>query len=485
VPRPGSIHESNFVDCETVPAFGFRIVDLSANDAEEGSIRRMKICVLGCGYVGLVTSAVFSDMGNDVICVDIDEKRIKDLQSGECPIFEPGLPEVLSRNTQEKRLEFSTSTAHGVEQSEIIFICVGTPPKDGGETDLSQVESAARAIAKSLNGHKIIVNKSTVPVGTGDFVRKVIEEYRGGNGSFDVVSNPEFLREGQALSDSLHPDRIVIGASSEESAARLLELYRPWDSTVFVTDILSAEIIKYASNAFLATKISFINAVANLCEVSGADVAEVAKGVGADKRIGSSFIDAGLGYGGSCFPKDIDSLIHMAEKYGTGFGLLQEVVDINENRIERFVDRIIERVGAGGDNPLSGKTIAILGLAFKPETDDMREAKSVPLCNKLLKAGAKLQAYDPISMENAKKVMGEKNIEYCRGAVAAAQGADAVVVVTEWREFIQLDLGRIRDALKDPILFDGRNIYVPEQVAQEGIEYHCIGRGPTLPNQRG
>jgi len=445
----------------------------------------MKICVLGSSYVGLVTSAVFSDMGNDVICVDIDENRIRELQAGKCPIFEPGLPEVLSRNTQEGRLEFSTSTAHGVAKSEIIFICVGTPPKDGGETDLSQVESAARAIGQSLNGHKIIVNKSTVPVGTGDFVRKVVEESRGGNGSFDVVSNPEFLREGQALSDSLHPDRIVIGASSQKSAARLLELYRPWDSVVFITDILSAEIIKYASNAFLATKISFINAVANLCEASGADVAEVAKGVGADKRIGSSFIDAGLGYGGSCFPKDIDSLIHMAEKYGTGFGILQEVVVINENRIARFVDRIVERVGVGGDKPLLGKTIAVLGLAFKPETDDIREAKSVPLCNMLLEAGAKLRAYDPIATENAKKVLGENNIEYCRGAYHAAQGADSIVIVTEWREFIQLDLGRIRDALNEPIIFDGRNIYVPEQVAQEGIEYHCIGRSPTLPKQKG
>ncbi len=445
----------------------------------------MKICVLGSGYVGLVTSAVFADMGNDVICVDIDEQRIEDLKAGKCPIFEPGLPELLSRNIHEERLEFTTSADTGVTKSEIVFICVGTPPKDGGGTDLSQVEAAAKEIASHLNGHKIIVNKSTVPVGTGDFVRETIEKYRNGNGSFDVVSNPEFLREGQAISDSLHPDRIVIGASSEESASRLLELYRPWDCAIFVTDILSAEIIKYASNAFLATKISFINAVANLCEASGADVAEVAKGVGADKRIGSGFFDAGLGYGGSCFPKDIDSFLHTANEIGPGFELLREVVEINENRISRFVDRIVERIGAGGEKPLAGKVIAILGLAFKPETDDMREAKSVPLCRMLMDYGAQLRACDPTAIDNAKKILGEEGIEYCRNAYDAAKGADAAVIATEWREFIQLDLDRIREALRGPVIFDGRNIYVPVQVAKAGIEYHCIGRPPTLPEGKG
>jgi UDPglucose 6-dehydrogenase len=442
----------------------------------------MQICIVGCGYVGLVTSAVFSDMGNNVICVDSNEKRIESLDSGKCPIFEPGLPEMLERNMREGRLKFTTSTSHGVEESEIVFICVGTPPEENGRTDLSQVESAAKEIARALNGHKIIVNKSTVPVGTGDFVRRTIENIRGGNGTFDVVSNPEFLREGQAIRDTLQPDRIIIGTSSENSASRLLELYRPLDCPVLVTDILSAEIIKYASNALLATKISFINAVADLCEETGADVRDVTRGMGADKRIGPSFIEAGLGYGGSCFPKDLESFVYTSNEFGARFKLLEEVVAINDDRVPRLVNRIIHRIGVGGDRPLKKKTVAILGLAFKPDTDDMREAKSVKLCRLLMDAGAHLRAYDPISTANAKMIIGEEGIDYCKGAYDAAKGADAVVIVTEWREFIQLDLDRLGESLTEAVIFDGRNIYTPDEVTRAGIEYHCIGRPTAYPS---
>ncbi len=441
----------------------------------------MHICVIGSGYVGLVTASVFSDLGNDVICVDSNEKRIETLRSGECPIYEPALPELLDRNRREGRLEFTTSTSSGVQASEIIFICVGTPSLEDGKTDLSQVEAAARDIAESLNGYKIIVNKSTVPVGTGDIVRRVIEEHRKNGENFDVVSNPEFLREGQAIRDTVQPDRIVIGTSSKKAAAQLRELYRPFDCPIIETDIFSAEIIKYASNAFLATKISFINAVANLCEESGADVGAVAKGMGTDERIGPHFLEAGLGYGGSCFPKDVDSLIHTSRELGTPFNILQRVADENAARVPRLAKRIMKRIGGENGNSLTGKTVAILGLSFKPNTEDMREAKSIELCSLLLKAGAHLRAYDPVATQNARAIIGEEGVTYCKNAYDAAEGADTAVFVTEWREFIQLDLHRLREALRQPIIFDGRNIYSPEDAAAAGIEYHCIGRGPSIP----
>lgn len=441
----------------------------------------MHICVIGSGYVGLVTASVFADLGNDVICVDSDENRIEVLRSGECPIYEPALPELLERNRREGRIEFTTSTSSGVQRSEIIFICVGTPSLENGKTDLSQVEAAAKAIAESLNGYKIIVNKSTVPVGTGDIVRRVIETNRRNGETFDVVSNPEFLREGQAIRDTLQPDRIVIGTSSKKAIGRMRELYRPLGCPVLVTDICSAEIIKYASNAFLATKISFINAVANLCEESGADVEAVAKGMGADERIGLHFLKAGLGYGGSCFPKDVESLIQTSIELGTPFNILQQVVEENSLRVPRLAERIIKRVSEGNENSLAEKTIAILGLSFKPDTDDMREAKSVELCRLLKEAGAHLRVYDPVAMKNARALIGRDNITYCKSAYDAASGADAAVFVTEWREFIQLDLKRLREALRQPIMFDGRNIYSPGDVASAGIEYHCIGRSASSP----
>ncbi len=441
----------------------------------------MHICVIGSGYVGLVTASVFADLGNDVICVDSSEERIETLRAGGCPIYEPTLPEMLERNRREGRLEFTTSTPEGVKPSEIVFICVGTPSLESGQTDLSQVEAAARDIASSLNNYKVIVNKSTVPVGTGDIVRRVIENHRRGGEMFDVVSNPEFLREGQAVRDTLQPDRIVIGTSSEKAAARMRELYRPLDCPVLVTDIFSAEIIKYASNAFLATKISFINAVANLCEKSGADVKAVAKGMGADARIGPHFLEAGLGYGGSCFPKDVDSLIHTSIELGAPFGILQQVADENAARVPRLAERIVQRIGGESNPPLSGRILAVLGLSFKPNTDDMRDAKSIELCQMLLKAGARLRAYDPVAMENARAIIGEEGITYCKSAYEAAEGADAAVFVTEWREFIQLDLHRLREALRQPIVFDGRNIYSPDEMSSAGIEYHCIGRGTPSP----
>jgi UDPglucose 6-dehydrogenase len=431
----------------------------------------MHICVIGSGYVGLVTGAVFADLGNDVICVDSDQKRIDTLLAGECPIYEPRLPELLHRNRREGRLQFTTCTRDGVEPSEIVFICVGTPSKETGQTDLSQVEAAATEIAGCLNGYKIIVNKSTVPVGTGDIVRRVIETQR----------QPEFLREGQAVRDTLQPDRIVIGTSSEKAATRISELYRTLDCPILVTDICSAEIIKYASNAFLATKISFINAVANICEESGADVKAVAKGMGTDQRIGPHFLEAGLGYGGSCFPKDIDSLIHTSMEMGAPFNILQKVSRENETRIPRLASRIMKRVGHESDPSLDGKTIGIFGLSFKPDTDDMREAKSVELCRLLIEAKAQLRVYDPVAMEKAKAVIGEDRVTYCTSAYDAAKDADAAVFVTEWREFRQLDLRRLRESLRQPILFDGRNIYTPKDVSSAGIEYHSIGRPVAFP----
>ncbi|MEE9274308.1 MAG: UDP-glucose/GDP-mannose dehydrogenase family protein, partial [bacterium] len=382
------------------------------------------------------------------------------------------------------RLEFTASTAEGVSRSEIVFICVGTPPLTNGETDLSQVEAAARAIGEALDGHKIVVTKSTVPVGTGDLVRRIIEGVCQSGQSFDVVSNPEFLREGQAIRDTLQPDRIVIGTSSPEAGAQLSELYRPLDRPILITDIPSAEIIKYASNAFLAAKISFINAIADLCEEAGADVKDVARAIGADARIGPAFLEAGLGYGGSCFPKDVESLLHISNTMGAPFGLLREVIGENAGRVSRLAGRIVERLGGEGgegEAPLAGKTLAILGLAFKPETDDMREAKSIELCRRLREAGARLRAYDPVALENARAIIGEEGVTYCKSAYEAAEGADAAVIVTDWREFIQLNLGRLRRALRQPILFDGRNIYDREKVAAAGLEYHSIGRPPAAP----
>lgn len=438
----------------------------------------MNISIIGCGYVGLVTGAVFAHLGNNVACADIDQGRIAALSAGDCPIYEPGLPELLERNLRQGRLAFTTSTARAVSESENVFICVGTPSDGNGATELSQIEAAAASIARALNGYKIIVNKSTAPVGTGDFVRGVMERNGAARQDFDVVCNPEFLREGQAVQDTLEPDRIVIGASSPRAAEAMERLYSPLNAPILHTDVQSAELIKYASNAFLATKITFINAVANICEQTQANVRDVARGMGADSRIGSAFLGAGLGYGGSCFPKDVDSLLDTSRRLGVEVGILESVKAENASRVPRFVQRIIQRLGEAGGPPLAGKTIGVLGLSFKPDTDDMREAKSIEVCRTLLDAGARLRAYDPVAAENARRVIGSAGVEYCRTSYDAAKGASGIVIVTEWREFIQLDLHRLKSQMRAPILFDGRNIYSPKQVADAGLEYHGVGQTP-------
>jgi UDPglucose 6-dehydrogenase len=438
----------------------------------------MNICVIGTGYVGLVTGAVFADLGNDVTCVDKIKEKIDSLNKGVMPIYEPGLEEMVKRNVVDNRLFFSTDLNRSVEKAEIIFICVGTPPKNNGETDLSFVEDAAKGIAKSINGYKIIVNKSTVPVGTGDFVRKVIEKNKTHNTDFDVVSNPEFLREGSAIADALSPDRIIIGAPTKQVAVKLLELYASIGRPMLITDVYSAEIIKYASNAFLAMKISFINAIADICERAGANINDVAKGVGYDSRVGQAFLNAGLGFGGSCFPKDTQSLIHTAEKFGYDFNLLKSVLDINKERIPHFFkiikDKLVPAGHKQGTGGLRGKVIGVLGLSFKPDTDDMRDAKSVEIIDMFLKEGAVIKAYDPVAMENARKII--PNIKYCTNAYEVSEDADALVIVTEWREFKLLNMERIKNIMRRPVIFDGRNIYDAERTRKMGFEYYSIGR---------
>ncbi len=430
----------------------------------------MRICVIGSGYVGLVTAAVFADLGNEIECVDVDVGKVESLNKKIMPIYEPGLEEMVKRNMDENRLNFSIDVDKGVAQAEVVFICVGTPPKDDGETDLTYIESAARTIGKHLNGYKIVVNKSTVPVGTGDLVRRVINETKTNDSDFDVVSNPEFLREGSAIGDALNPDRVVIGAPTKKVAMKLLELYATLGAPMLITDVESAELIKYASNSFLATKISFINAISDICEKVGANVNDVAKGVGADKRIGKDFLNAGLGFGGSCFPKDVLSLIHTSGKLGAEFSLLKDVMEINENRVSHFVKRILDRFP-----DTTGCVFGVLGLAFKPDTDDMREAKSVEIIKMLLEGGAKIKAYDPVAMENAKT--GMPDITYCENAYEAVDSADALIVVTEWREFRFLDMERIKKSMKSPVIFDGRNIYDPDRTRAIGFEYFGVGRG--------
>src|SRR5438552_985728 len=411
----------------------------------------MNICVVGAGYVGLVTGAVFADLGNEVVVVDNVPDRVLMLQAGHLPIYEPGLEEMVARNVSDGRLSFTTDLPGTVRRSVIVFIAVGTPPKTDGQTDLSAVEAVAQEIGRAMDRYIVVVNKSTVPVGTGEFVREVIERHQRQPVPFDVVSNPEFLREGSAIEDTLRPDRIVIGAPTQQVAMTLLELYAPLERPMIITDVPSAEMIKSASNAFLATKISFMNAIANICEQAGADVTQVTKGVGLDSRIGAAFLQAGLGYGGSSFPKDAESLVHTAGVLGYDFALLRAVIDINRARSRHFVRLITEALG-----PLHMRTIAVLGLAFKPNTDDMREAKSVEIITQLVEAGATVRAYDPVAMDNARKVLPTV-VEYAESPYAAAEGADAVALVTEWNEFKFLNLERLRSVMRQPVIFDGRN----------------------------
>ena len=436
----------------------------------------MNISVVGTGYVGLVTGAVFADLGNDVVCVDKDAAKIEGLRAGRMPIYEPGLEELVQRNVADSRLAFTTDLGDAVRRSDIVFIAVGTPSKATGESDLSAVEEVALGIARVLDRYKVIVNKSTVPVGTGDLVRDIIARNRRRSVDFDVVSNPEFLREGSAIEDTLRPDRIVIGAPNQQVAMTLLELYAPLERPMIITDVPSAEMIKYASNAFLATKISFVNAIANICDLAGADVTQVVKAMGMDPRIGGAFLQAGLGYGGSCFPKDTDALIQTAAGLGYDFRLLRAVVEVNRERAQRFV-ALMQKVL----DPLDDRVIAVLGLAFKAKTDDMREARSVEVIPRLLDAGARVRAYDPVAMPNAKTLLGPA-VEYCASSYEAAEGADAVAIVTEWNEFKLLNLERLRGLMRRPLIFDGRNIYEPERVRRLGFEYHSVGRKPVYPS---
>ena len=435
----------------------------------------MNICVVGTGYVGLVTGAVFADLGNDVICVDNVREKIEGLKQGRMPIYEPGLEEMVARNVADGRLTFTTSLADAVKRSELIFIAVGTPAKTNGETDLSAVEDVARGIARAMDSYKVIVNKSTVPVGTGDLVREIIAKNQPTPVSFDVVSNPEFLREGSAIEDTLRPDRIVIGAPTQQVAMTLLELYAQLGRPMIITDVPSAEMIKYASNAFLAAKISFVNAIANVCELAGADVTQVIKGLGLDPRIGPAFLQAGLGFGGACLPKDVESLIQTAATLGYDFKLLKSVAEINRERAQHFVETMRKALG-----PLDDKVVAVLGLAFKPNTDDMREAKSVEVVALLHEAGAKIKAYDPVATENARRLL-PRGVTYCASPYEAAEKADALALVTEWNEFKFLNLERLRSLMRRPVIFDGRNFYEPDRMRRLGFEYYSVGRRPILP----
>lgn len=429
-----------------------------------------QICVIGVGYVGIVTAACFADLGNRVIALDIIESKIEGLKRGEMPIYEPGLKELIERNVRAGRLSFTTSYDEGLDGSEFVFIAVGTPSGVDGEADLRYVAAAARSIAETMRAPLIVVNKSTVPVGTGDWVADIIRKYQKEPIPFSVVSCPEFLREGSAISDFMQPYRTVLGSLDPEAAEKVAQLHLPLRAPIVITDLRTAEMIKYASNAFLATKISFINEIANICEALGADVKEVAAGMGYDKRIGSAFLDAGLGYGGSCFPKDVKALAYMAAEKGRHPQLLHAVMEINDDRRPMAVKRLAEMLGG-----LSGKVVGLLGLSFKPNTDDMRDAPSITISNELLEAGAIVRAYDPVAMDAARPLM--PRVEMYPDPYALSEGCDALIVVTEWNEFKQLDLPRIRDLMRTPVLFDGRNIYDPLLMRQFGFVYRGVGRG--------
>jgi UDPglucose 6-dehydrogenase len=429
------------------------------------------ITVIGVGYVGLVTGACFADLGNRIVCLDIQEERIANLQKGILPIYEPGLEEMVARNVKAGRLSFTTSYAEGIQEAEFVFIAVGTPSDVDGEADLQYVRAAAESVAQVMDHPLIVVNKSTVPVGTGDWAADIIRAKQKTAVPFSVVSCPEFLREGSAISDFMNPDRIVLGSVDREAANRVAELHLPLRTTLVVTDLRTAEMIKYASNAFLATKISFINEIANICEALGADVKEVAAGMGYDKRIGRHMLDAGLGWGGSCFPKDVKALAHMAHEKGRHPQLLRAVMDINADQRR---DVIAKLKGVLGD--LHDKTIALLGLAFKPNTDDMRDAPSVDIANMLLSKGARVRGYDPVAMQVAARVLSPA-VQLAQTPYECASGADAVIVVTEWNEFKQLDLAQLKQTMKQPVIIDARNIYEPAQVKALGFIYRGFGRG--------
>lgn len=431
------------------------------------------ICVLGAGHVGLVTAACFARLGHRVMAVDKDAERIAKLQRGQSPFYEPGLEELLQEGLAQQRLSFSTEIADGVRASQIIFICVGTPPLADGRADMSQVEGVARAVAQYMDGYRLIVEKSTVPVRTSQWIKRTIGLFNRGGIEFDVASNPEFLREGSAVEDFMNPDRIVIGVESERAKELLLKLYEGFNCPILVTDINTAEIIKHASNSFLAMKISFINMVADVCERVGADVQKVAEGMGYDPRIGRAFLNAGGGYGGSCFPKDVKAFAKIAEDLGLDLKLLREVDRINESRADRLMEKVQEALWV-----CRGKTIGVLGLAFKPDTDDIREAVSLKMIERLIAHEARLKLYDAKAMDNMKAVFPpqEGKIDYVASPYEAAHEAEALVILTEWDEFKTLDLQRIKQLMRTPIIVDGRNIFEPEQMRELGFEYYCLGR---------
>lgn len=429
----------------------------------------MKISVIGTGYVGLVTGACFAEVGHQVVCVDCDAAKIQLLQQGGIPIYEPGLEEIVKRNVAARRLQFTTSVAEGVERSQIIFIGVSTPPLPDGAVDLSFIERVAREIAAAMTGYRIIVDKSTVPVKTGERMAETIRRYCKAQVEFDIVSNPEFLREGFAVGDFMHPDRVVIGVQSQRPVATMRELYESFKAPLVFTDINSAELIKHASNSFLALKISYINAISAICEASGANVQEVAAGMGMDDRIGPRFLDASLGFGGSCFPKDLSAFIKISEHLGYDFGLLKEVQKINAQQIDRFVQKIADTLWV-----LKDKTIGVLGLAFKQNTDDIRNSPGIELCQRLQRQGALLRVHDPKAMTKAALVLD--GVTFVDDMDAVADGCDALVIATEWEEFKNLDLEHAKQALTHPILFDGRNLFDPADMEKRGFIYKSIGR---------
>ncbi|MFZ3062593.1 MAG: UDP-glucose/GDP-mannose dehydrogenase family protein [Actinomycetota bacterium] len=428
----------------------------------------MRIAVFGTGYVGLTTGACLAELGNTVTCVDIDKEKIDRLKQGDIPFYEPGLEELVLKNTKANRLFFETDGAKALEKSEIIFIAVGTPSDAEGKVDLSQVIAVAETISKNIKEYKVIVDKSTVPPGTGGLVKGIISRHY--SGEFDVVSNPEFLREGSAIHDFMHPDWVVIGNSLKRAQEIMLKLYEPLNCPIVLTDVETAEMIKYASNAYLATSISFINSIANICEKVGADVEKVAEGMRYDKRIGKhAFLSAGVGYGGSCFPKDVKALLHIAKENKVDFDLLQAVEEVNQNQRQVLLSKIESLV-----SDLSKATIGVWGLAFKPRSDDMREAPSVMIIQELQKSGAKIKAYDPVAEVNAKKIL--KEVEYYPSPLKAVENCDALVILTEWDEFRNIDKGKVKSLLKHPNIIDGRNIYNPAEMKKLGFNYASIGR---------
>ena len=433
----------------------------------------MNICVVGVGYVGLVTGACFSEFGLRVSCVGVDESKISMLNHGKVPIYEPGLAELIQKNVKEGRISFTTDIKEGVRNALVIFIAVGTPPDKEGRADLRYVEEVARSIGQTMNRYKVVVTKSTVPVGTGRLVEQIIRENLNEPCAFDVVSNPEFLREGSAIEDFMRPNRVVIGAESEQAVAILQDLYNPLyliETPFVITDIATAEMIKYASNAFLATKISFINEMANICEKVGADVHKVAKGMGLDRRIGSKFLHPGPGFGGSCFPKDTRAISQIAKEHGYGFKIVDAVIKVNDDRPGEMIDKIVSAVG--GD--LKGKRLGILGLTFKPNTDDMRESPTIPMIEGLQERGAKIQAYDPAGMDHARECL--QDIDFKKDLYAVAVEADALILATEWNRFRNIDWDRIKELMKQQIVIDLRNIYKPERMRALGFQYTSVGR---------